>query len=780
MELKSRAWNLKRRGLLGSILLKARSARYYGGRLRRGVILTFAGLFVFVAESGNGSSAKASEPQTRFFRFDVPRTAAAPIVDFSSLNAPLTAKDRLEACGSVLCTSGTKTPVRLFGVNLLFGAAFPDETEAAQLAARLRALGVNFVRLHGLDSISTSSASGPTGLLESGPFPVLNPQAVGRLRNFFEQLRKNGIYADLNLHVVYQFRPAVDNTLTLDGGGPWSNQSKPFLMIDDAAIQLQVRYAQLLVEQLRGAGEPTLALVEVNNESSLVYHWMDGTLNGLLSGQIKSALMKKWHQYCLKKNIAVSTDDGDVVSLEHSNSTTAQAFLQFLIDEDKRYFDTISSSVKSADPRLLVIGTQMNFGGLANFRSLSDADVLDAHFYVDQYRFPSGMWRWSDWQITDRSNIGTGLVPLFGAAFYRSYSKPFLITEFNQPWPNRQAGEILPETTAFASLQDWSGLTFHDYSQSRDTYSSVVPREFSLVGDATKLVQFGQAAWIFRTGAISRLGPVSSYSFSDAITLDATRRRITEGLAIFLEQNALADASRPLTARVGYSASEFRSPAANPVAAISPTPNANFDLKSRQLVVRASGVEGVTGYLVPGRKYDYGTFQLKLDTTARGFVSLTLSSRDGRPLDQSRSLLLTLPGYTVGSTLKGGGPVPLDVSRVPAPLRDSMAHPLDSTSQRWSMTDPTTRRIVDLRAVHPPVWMERVPCTFAFSTHARALRVFPLDASGRRMKATDPRFVRKVQDGFEIDLQTDQQVPSPWFELEATYDLQSPVANLAK
>lgn len=733
-------------------------------------MLAISGLFVSLAGLVNVSSAKTSEQQTAFFRFDVPSVATTPIVDFSSLNTPLTAKDRLVACGSALCRSATMTPVRLFGVNLLFGAALPNATEAVQLAVRLRSLGVNFVRLHGLDSISSSNAGAPNGLLESGPFPRLNLDAVDRLRNFLEQLRRNGIYADLNLHVVYQFRPALDKTLSLDGSGPWPNQSKPFLMIDDAAIQLQGEYAHKLVEQLRGSGEPALALVEINNESSLVYHWMDGALNRLVTGQVRSALVAKWRRYCSEKGIVVSDDDADIISLDRANSVTGQAFLHFLIDEDKHYVDTLSSSVKAADPNLLVIGTQMNFGSLANFQSLSGMDVLDAHFYVDQYRFPSGMWRWNDWQITDRSNIGTGLVPLFGAAFYRSYNKPFLITEFNQPWPNRQAAEILPETAAFASMQDWSGLTFHDYSQSRETYTSTTPQEFGLVGDATKLVQFGQAAWVFRTGAISRLEPVSSYSFGDAVVLDATRARITDGLASFLEQHALADASRPLSARVGYAVSAPSSVTLKSIGPTSSTPQARFDLKERQLVVSAPMVKGVTGYLAPGRKYDYGTFKLRLGATARGFVSLTLSSRDGRAVDQSRSLLLTLPGYTVGSTLTSTGPVPLDVSRVPVPLKDSIVHPLESTSQRWSAIDPTTSRVISLRAIQAPIWMERIPCTLAFATKAKTLRVFPLDPSGNRMASIASRFVRKTGDGFEIDLETDQQAPSPWFELEAAYD----------
>ncbi|MCX4175802.1 MULTISPECIES: hypothetical protein [Paraburkholderia] len=497
---------------------------------------------------------------------------------------------------------------------------------------------------------------------------------------------------------------------------------------------------------------------------------MDGTLNRLVTGQVRSALVAKWRRYCLEKGIVVSDDDAGIISLDRVNSITGQAFLQFLIDEDKHYVDTLSSSVKAAGPNLLVIGTQMNFGSLANFKSLSGTDVLDAHFYVDQYRFPNGMWRWDDWQITDRSNIGTGLVPLFGVAFYRSFSKPFLITEFNQPWPNRQAAEILPETAAFASMQDWSGLTFHDYSQSRETYTSTTPQEFGLVGDATKLVQFGQAAWMFRTGAISRLEPVSSYTFGDAVVLDATRARITDGLASFLEQHTLAGASRPLSARVGYSASAASSVTLTSVAPTLSTPEARFDLKERQLVVSAPMVKGVTGYLVPGRKYDYGTFQLRLGAAARGFVSLTLSSRDGRAIDQSRSLLLTLPGYTVGSTLTSTGPVPLDVSSVPVPLKDSIVHPLEATSQRWSAIDPATRQVVSLRATQAPIWMERIPCTFTFVTRAKSLRVFPLDASGKRMASIASRFVRKTGDGFEIGLQTDQRALSAWFELEATYD----------
>lgn len=720
------------------------------------LLIFLLGILVFCSGANAGTPA-----QTAFFRFGIPHIAPASVVDFSALNAPFHADDQLKACGATLCTRGSSLPVRLFGVNLLFGAALPNANQAAQLAQRLRSLGVNFVRLHGLDSFAAAGAATPNGLLASGPFPTLDEQAIARLRFFLEKLAENGIYADLNLHVVYRFRPAVDHTQPLLDGGTWPNQSKPFLLIDEAAIALQAHYAQTLIERLRGAGEPALAIVEINNESSLVYHWMDGTLARLVTGPLQATLLAQWRAYCEAHNLARCAADTGIVALDTANVSRAQAFLDFLGSRDKHYVDTISAAVKRANPNLLVTGTQMNFGSLANFRSFSAMDLLDDHFYVDQYQFPGGMWRWDNWQITDRSNIATGLVPLLGAAFYRSFEKPFLITEFNQPWPNRQASEILPETVAFASLQDWSGLTFHDYAQTRDAYTVDSPLEFSLVGDATKLVQFGQAAWIYRTGAIPRLDAAAPYAINDALVLAATRARTTEGLATWLDRQRAANPSDALSSRVGYSPE----PAARQAPRSTGSAGARFDLRARQTVIDAPGVEGVSGYLQPGRRYDYGTFRVRLESGARGFVSLMLSARDGRAIAQSRSLLLTLPGYTLGSTPSSHGPEPLDLASTSAPLDYSFKHAFDAPSPRWTMLTPGTRDVVNLRAIKPPVWMERIPCTFWFSSRAASLSVYPLDANGQRLAALDARFVSKTRDGFAISLQTSTQDPSPWFEI---------------
>src|SRR5450830_1668734 len=109
------------------------------------------------------------------------------------------------------------TRVRLYGINLSFATNFPSDADALRLAQRLRKLGINAVRLHHMDSSPGTQDNPPRSLLTPAPYPSFNQVAVSRLRNFINALKQQGIYVDLNLHVGYRFRPAVDQLPPLDG-----------------------------------------------------------------------------------------------------------------------------------------------------------------------------------------------------------------------------------------------------------------------------------------------------------------------------------------------------------------------------------------------------------------------------------------------------------------------------------------------------------------------------------------------------------------------------------
>lgn len=693
-----------------------------------------------------------------FYRVQVAAVAPESIADFGALNAPLLPAERLRACGGALCTQGTAKPVRLFGVNLGFEAALPDAQQADGLVADLRGLGVNFLRLHALDAVSLPDDAAATGLLSAGPFPSLNPVAVARLRGLLQRCAENGIYVDLNLHVGYAFRPAIDGTLALDGTAAWPDQSKPFLRIDPAALRLQARYAQMLLTALRGAGLPALAMVEIDNESSLVYAWMDGSLARSVRGPLRRTLLQDWRAWRRAYAPALRSAAAAVPALD-AEPEVAATFLDFLVERDRRYVDTMRSAIAQAAPEVLVLGTQMNFGSLANLRALAGMDLLDGHFYVDHYRFPQAPWQWDAWRISDSSNLRDGLEPLLSMAFYRAFDKPYLVTEFNQPWPNRQAAEILPETALVASLQNWSGLAYYDYAHRRGAQTPSVPYEFSLVGDPGKRAQFGQLAWLFRSGAVAALPAAGGYTPDRALQLRAVQARVTTRLAAFLQAQGVIERGSALAQRVGIGTPAAAADAWMP-------PQVRFDLDAGEVRIAAPMVNGIVGHLLPGRRYVSGALAVQVDAVDAGMTALLLSSRDGRAIAQSARLLLTLPGQTLGSVPDAPSPAPLDLVADAAPALqrvDGVLRPVPV----YRLRDPARGVGLSLRQVQAPLWMRRRPCTVDLRSDARGLLVYPLDAAGRRGTPLDAADVRKTASGFQLRLQIRGQTAAPWYELEA-------------
>ncbi|TAA44603.1 hypothetical protein [Pseudoxanthomonas winnipegensis] len=703
-----------------------------------------------------GASGGLEDPQTSaedFYRFQAASAAPGSLVDFSYLNRPLTPGDQLRACGEALCTQDGATPVRLFGVNLGFEAALPDADQAERLVTDLRALGVNLIRLHALDAIADGERL--NGLLTGEPFPTLDPVAVQRLRGLLERCRQAGIYVDLNLHVRYAFRPSVDGTLAVDDAPEWPNQSKPLLRIDPAAARLEARYAQALLTALQGAGEPALAIVEIDNESSLVYAWMDGSLARLVRGAPLQVFLDAWRQWLQTHGAGHDIDASQLPRLDDADETTAALFLEFLIAQDAGYNTRIAQAIARAAPAVLTIGTQANFSGLAGMRALAGMDLRDSHFYVDHYRFHDTQWQWDHWRIGDASALGQGLAPLLGAAFYRVYGTPFLITEFNQPWPNRNAAEILPETAVLASLQGWAGLAYYDYAHRRGSQTPTVPYEFSLSGDGGRRAQFGQMAWLFRTGAIGPLSTAFGYTPDAGLQLRATRERITTLLGGFLHAQGVASPDWALDRRVGIGTSTTRDAAAVQGS------EATVDPQRAILLVAAPRVAGIVGRLQPGQRYASGP--LSVEMAQAGMAALMLSAQDGEAIASSKRLLLTLPGYTLGSDAHGS---PVDL--VPATWLGQAGAAVGAASGDYTLRDPQDGHGQSLREIRAPIWMRRQPCVVGLALPARHLTVYPLDARGQRLPPLAGDAVRRTSNGFELHLQSPDQAAAPWYELHAS------------
>jgi hypothetical protein len=238
------------------------------------------------------------------FTFDQDNLQGAP--DYSFLNHPLTPADRIMVRDGHFFTIGPdllpNTPddrrVRFFGANLAFGANFPTREDAPRIARRLRRLGINLVRLHHMDTSpdSPSNLSTANSLLTTGSYPSFNTVALTRLRDFLNALAAEGIYADLNLHVGYTFRPSADAVPALPRQSIPS-QSKPFQVFHPRMVELQQQFTSELIARLQLRNDPVLAMVEVNNESSLVQAWQWNQLDPVLDGEYRTSLQQQWNRW---------------------------------------------------------------------------------------------------------------------------------------------------------------------------------------------------------------------------------------------------------------------------------------------------------------------------------------------------------------------------------------------------------------------------------------------------------------------------------------------------
>jgi len=122
----------------------------------------------------------------------------------------------------------------------------------------------------------------------------MNPVTVASMRAFLDALRAEGIYADLNLHVGYTFRPEIDKVPAVP---EFPYHSKPLHTFHPQLVDLQCEYARKVIEALKLRDDPVLGVVELSNESSLIWAWQVNRLNKYLVGDYRRALQDQWNAF---------------------------------------------------------------------------------------------------------------------------------------------------------------------------------------------------------------------------------------------------------------------------------------------------------------------------------------------------------------------------------------------------------------------------------------------------------------------------------------------------
>jgi len=211
----------------------------------------------------------------------------------TSFEPILTDSDRLQAHDSHFYRAGKQ--VRLWGVNLSFGANLPTHGDAPYIAARMAAAGVNTVRCHHLDT-----SRWPRGLWNSRDGKTIEPEALDRLDFFINQLARHGICVNLNLHVGRAHSEYL--------GLPKTNRQydKISNIFTPALVDAQKKYARELLDhvnpyrKVRYADDPAVAIVEITNENSF-FMWSSEETLRTLPPYYANILQKKFNAWLRRR-----------------------------------------------------------------------------------------------------------------------------------------------------------------------------------------------------------------------------------------------------------------------------------------------------------------------------------------------------------------------------------------------------------------------------------------------------------------------------------------------
>ncbi len=248
-----------------------------------------------------------------WFEFVISEPAEGTVVDVSGYSPEPAGDSGFVRIDDGHFVDGRGERIRFLGTNLTFQDAFPDKDRAPGIARRMARLGINCVRFHHMDN-----QYAPRGIWDADFEDRLHidPDQLDRLDWMVYQLKLNGIYTNLNLHVSRKFSQAEG----FENADQLPKYDKGVDNFEPRMIELQKQYARELLTHVNPytgnayADEPCVVMVELNNENSALRYAMERKLDDLpepYAGQLRDL----WHgwltaTYGTTDALAAAWDEG--------------------------------------------------------------------------------------------------------------------------------------------------------------------------------------------------------------------------------------------------------------------------------------------------------------------------------------------------------------------------------------------------------------------------------------------------------------------------------------
>ncbi len=614
------------------------------------------------------------------------RDNAAPLVDLSSfLEVPAGKNGHVTIKNGHLVTPDGKR-FRIWGVNVTGAACFPSREDAPVVAAHLARFGINCVRFHFLDT------NGWPSLFVRGrdDTRALDPKQLDVLDYFVAELKKRGIYTNLNLNVGRVFRK---------GDGVRDYEYLGFAKIvnyfDEQVQMLHKEYAQqLLTHRNPYTGseyrhEPAVAIVELVNENSIVEAWFADRLLGKntqknpgtwtdITAWYAEELTAKYNQWLKEtlsaqelsefRKLAGVAEGQPVPRLTKAQFKNAPAKrfhteAMFYMHLEHEYFGGMYRYLKNdLGVKALIAGTSDHNHyntGYPLLTSTAQCDIIDGHVYWQHPNYianPKGKRQGftigNTPMVDDPANatvVQLSRSPIAG--------KPYTVSEINHPFPNEYACEGFGILAAYAALQDWDGIFFYTFEHKLPTaWTAQMPGHFEVRPDPVKMMNIAAGAFLFLRGDVQPAKATMYRSYSpeevrESIRLPSTQRPFfTPG---FDPAAALVHATRIRSFDVAQppSAGEKITPEGGDATFISDTSQlAWHHAQKRQgcVTIETDRSQALIGFIQHSDKplKNLGA------TVENEFCSVVLTSLDNKPIAQADRLLLVATARAANTGMK--------------------------------------------------------------------------------------------------------------------------------
>ncbi len=465
------------------------------------------------------------------------------------------------------------TRFRIWGVNLTGwnrgSTNMPPKADAARWAQALARAGVNCVRFHFLDlptrdpaqeaareatrrqaeSSGQRNSVRPSGLVDGtlNDTRHLSAEALDRLDFFIAELKKRGIYANLNLNVGRTYKPG-DEVPDAELIGV----AKGFTYFGKRLLELQREYARELLTHYNPytkseyRNEPAFATVEIVNENSIYEFWFRNWLRGeLVPGGPKYQLdltpfysrqLDEMYQDWLAhhrtpaqleqiRKVAGVKPGAPVPRLRRGDFSVASkeqfyAEAEFYGSVERDFFVGMRSYLKSElGVKSLVVGTADHTYWIPNLPLLQSSpvtDYVDAHVY---WQHPA-IWGARNTPMVD-DPLHSTIIKLARSPFL---NRAFTVSEVNEPNPNEYGAEMIPILAAYASFQDWDGIYFYTFElKVGDQWQNFVTDNFDITLDPVKMIQMKAGALLFTRADVRPARETFARSYSHDEVVESMR-----------------------------------------------------------------------------------------------------------------------------------------------------------------------------------------------------------------------------------------------------------------